>query len=152
MAPKNKSIFSFPTVVSSRIFTFCLAVFTLPVVVNASLGDRHDRLYRSCISVCVELCGDKKSLAYGFSANVIPDIAQIRNIHFAKNKILPEPLGLPERLFLWNCVSDSYYKCMMFAVDMNVKRGKFVTGASPIQQYHGKWPFIRVLGMQEIIR
>lgn len=67
------------------------------------------------------------------------------------NRSSPVHLNLPERLFFWDCVSDSDYKCMMFAVDLHLKRGRFITGDDPIQQYHGKWPFLRILGMQEII-
>ncbi|XP_063701112.1 post-GPI attachment to proteins factor 3 [Culicoides brevitarsis] len=53
-----------------------------------------------------------------------------------------------ERCFLENCTADPLdcdckYECMWRTVDKFVERGW------KIPQFHGKWPFVRVLGMQE---
>lgn len=56
-------------------------------------------------------------------------------------EIVP-PLSL--RLFGWTCYSDCQYDCMWKTVISRRSRGL------EIFQYHGKWPFIRVLGFQEI--
>lgn len=44
----------------------------------------------------------------------------------------------------WNCSDDCKYRCMRLDVDDLRKTG------DKIVQYYGKWPFIRILGAQEI--
>lgn len=56
-------------------------------------------------------------------------------------EILP-PLSL--RLLGWTCYSDCQYDCMWKTVISRRSRGL------EIFQYHGKWPFIRVMGFQEL--
>ncbi|KAF8162763.1 Per1-like protein [Crassisporium funariophilum] len=51
------------------------------------------------------------------------------------------PLSL--RLTRWTCTDDCKYGCMHEITDRDIKRGK------DVQQYHGKWPFWRLLGIQE---
>jgi len=48
------------------------------------------------------------------------------------------------KLFAWDCESDCEYQCMRNHTIQRKKSGLNVL------QYHGKWPFIRVLGMQEL--
>ncbi|KAH7890089.1 Per1-like protein [Phlebopus sp. FC_14] len=52
---------------------------------------------------------------------------------------------LPLDLWLarWTCTDDCKYKCMHTITD------KAILSGSAIQQYYGKWPFWRFLGMQE---
>ncbi|KAI6094398.1 Per1-like protein [Pisolithus sp. B1] len=52
-------------------------------------------------------------------------------------------LSLDLRLARWTCADDCKYTCMHMLTDNAVRLGK------PIQQYYGKWPFWRFLGMQE---
>lgn len=47
------------------------------------------------------------------------------------------------RVTRWSCVDDCKYLCMAEITDTDVQNGK------PLQQYYGKWPFYRFLGMQE---
>lgn len=47
------------------------------------------------------------------------------------------------RLTGWSCLDDLKYRCMQEISSKKLERGL------EILQYHGKWPFIRVLGMQE---
>ncbi|KAH9483617.1 Protein PER1-like protein [Psilocybe cubensis] len=47
------------------------------------------------------------------------------------------------RVTRWSCVDDCKYLCMAEITDTDVRNGK------PLQQYYGKWPFYRFLGMQE---
>ncbi|PCH38635.1 Per1-like protein [Wolfiporia cocos MD-104 SS10] len=47
------------------------------------------------------------------------------------------------RLTRWTCTDDCKYGCMHAITDHAVQN------ALPIQQYHGKWPFWRLAGMQE---
>lgn len=47
------------------------------------------------------------------------------------------------RVTRWSCTDDCKYECMHKITDMEIQQGR------NIQQYHGKWPFWRVAGMQE---
>lgn len=47
------------------------------------------------------------------------------------------------RLMGWTCESDCRYTCMRTVVAQRRQRGQ------TIHQYHGKWPFVRILGLQE---
>lgn len=52
-------------------------------------------------------------------------------------------LPLVLRLTRWTCTDDCKYQCMHMLTDKAVDLGQ------DIQQYYGKWPFWRFLGMQE---
>lgn len=52
-------------------------------------------------------------------------------------------LSLALRVGNWSCTDDCKYKCMHEITDRDVQNGR------RIQQYHGKWPFWRLAGMQE---
>ena len=43
----------------------------------------------------------------------------------------------------WSCEHDCRYRCMWQATDARTAAG------GRTLQYHGKWPFVRVLGVQE---
>jgi len=43
----------------------------------------------------------------------------------------------------WDCESECKYDCMWEAVDF------FIRNDVSVPQFHGKWPFVRILGMQE---
>ncbi len=45
---------------------------------------------------------------------------------------------------LYSCQAECQYACMHTVTAARVAQGQ------PILQYHGKWPFHRVLGMQEV--
>jgi post-GPI attachment to proteins factor 3 len=47
------------------------------------------------------------------------------------------------RLLLWTCSSECDYACQHIVTNRRVARGENIV------QFHGKWPFHRVLGMQE---
>lgn len=47
------------------------------------------------------------------------------------------------RLLGWSCVHECGYSCMWRLVDERAEAGQ------PTLQYHGKWPFRRLLGVQE---
>lgn len=54
-------------------------------------------------------------------------------------------LGL--RLMLWTCSAECDYTCQHVITDRRVLRDPPML--EPVVQYHGKWPFHRILGMQE---
>jgi hypothetical protein len=47
------------------------------------------------------------------------------------------------RLTQWTCEDDCKYTCMHSITNVDISNGQ------KVQQYHGKWPFWRFLGMQE---
>mmetsp|Transcript_15915 Transcript_15915/g.44458 ORF Transcript_15915/g.44458 Transcript_15915/m.44458 type:complete len:336 (+) Transcript_15915:197-1204(+) len=49
---------------------------------------------------------------------------------------------------LWSCQDDCRYRCM-WAIEDSRKEAQKRTYAA--YKYHGKWPFLRVLGMQELL-
>ncbi|KAK2750947.1 hypothetical protein FQN57_000021 [Myotisia sp. PD_48] len=60
-------------------------------------------------------------------------------------KELSLPLHL--RLLLWDCASECDYTCQHVVTDRRVARDPPML--EPIVQFHGKWPFHRVYGIQE---
>ncbi|KAJ7778799.1 Per1-like protein [Mycena maculata] len=53
------------------------------------------------------------------------------------------PLSFPLRLTWWTCEDDCKYTCMNEITSRNIRLG------DRVHQYYGKWPFWRLLGMQE---
>ena len=54
-----------------------------------------------------------------------------------------EGQGMGERLLGWSCPEDCGYFCMWDTVEVMQKRH------GQVPQFHGKWPFVRVWGVQE---
>ncbi|KZT74028.1 Per1-like protein [Daedalea quercina L-15889] len=52
-------------------------------------------------------------------------------------------ISLPMWLTRWTCIDDCKYGCMHAITDHALEN------AQPVLQYHGKWPFWRLAGMQE---
>ncbi|KAJ3854540.1 Per1-like protein [Lentinula lateritia] len=55
----------------------------------------------------------------------------------------PTPLPLALRITRWTCLDNCRYNCMHEITSQSIAAGK-----RPLQ-YYGKWPFVRVAGMQE---
>ncbi|KAI0176320.1 Per1-like protein [Hypoxylon sp. FL1284] len=55
----------------------------------------------------------------------------------------PTHIPLHRRLLLWTCPQECDYTCQHIVTERRVSAGEAVL------QFHGKWPFVRVLGMQE---
>ena len=49
-----------------------------------------------------------------------------------------------DRLLLWSCPEECSYQCMWDTVENSYRKNGY-----PVQQFHGKWPFIRFFGIQE---
>ena len=56
-------------------------------------------------------------------------------------------LALHLRLLLWTCSSNCDYTCQHIVTDRRVARDPPMM--DPVVQFHGKWPFRRLLGVQE---
>ncbi|KAH9908990.1 Per1-domain-containing protein [Xylariomycetidae sp. FL2044] len=55
----------------------------------------------------------------------------------------PTHIPFHHRLLLWTCPQECDYTCQHIVTARRVAAGQ------PVAQFHGKWPFTRVLGMQE---
>ncbi|ATY63545.1 Mn2+ homeostasis Per1 [Cordyceps militaris] len=53
------------------------------------------------------------------------------------------PIPLHRRLLLWNCPAECDHTCQ------HIITAQRVAGGAPVVQFHGKWPFRRLLGLQE---
>lgn len=49
------------------------------------------------------------------------------------------------KLFLWDCKSNCDYECQRIVTKEREDRGEEVL------QFHGKWPFLRIFGVQELV-
>ncbi|XP_077282963.1 per1-like protein PGAP3 [Arctopsyche grandis] len=99
-----------------------LVAFILPLAL-ASPGDNipfFNKCWRSCIKVN---CTDDGE-SYKPELNILQPVEH--------------------KLLLWKCTEECQYDCMWKTVDAFEKRGW------QIPQFFGKWPFIRVLGIQEV--
>ncbi|KAL2008104.1 hypothetical protein VTN00DRAFT_8086 [Thermoascus crustaceus] len=56
-------------------------------------------------------------------------------------------LPLYLRLLLWTCPAECDYTCQHVITDRRVSREPPML--NPVVQFHGKWPFHRIMGMQE---
>ncbi|KAI1260998.1 Per1-like protein [Xylariaceae sp. FL1019] len=55
----------------------------------------------------------------------------------------PTPIPFIHRLLLWTCPQECDYTCQHIITEKRLADGQHIT------QFHGKWPFVRALGMQE---
>ncbi|OAA62588.1 Mn2+ homeostasis protein [Niveomyces insectorum RCEF 264] len=55
----------------------------------------------------------------------------------------PTPIPLHRRLLLWTCASECDQTCQRLVTQRRTARGL------PVVQFHGKWPFRRLFGVQE---
>ncbi|RKO89829.1 Per1-like protein [Blyttiomyces helicus] len=72
-----------------------------------------------------------------------PTYIQCTSTCLTESCTTPTPLPLSLRLTLWTCPQNCAYTCM-HAVTTTL-----LTTTGRIHQFHGKWPFTRVLGIQE---
>lgn len=107
---------------SSRKTCSHIYLLILLILVSTTLASSGDRLpeYQSCVSSCVSTsCSNSASL----------------------------PLIL--RVTQWSCLDDCKYSCTHLVTDVLLARSR-AEGTDPkVHQFHGKWPFWRLAGMQE---
>ncbi|RKP07946.1 Per1-like-domain-containing protein [Thamnocephalis sphaerospora] len=98
-----------------------VACLSAPAPVLASEGDRAPE-YQLCTLDCEQrLCQQR----------------------VGNETIQVNPLPLYMRLLHWTCPDDCRYQCQHSVTAARLERGE------PVVQYHGKWPFTRILGVQE---
>ncbi|KAH8253532.1 hypothetical protein KR032_005908 [Drosophila birchii] len=96
----------------------------LVTVCHASNGDRTQFFHN-----CRQNCERTNCSADGLEI-------QEQAVKFYKQSVF-------DRLFQWSCADECQYGCMWRTVFAFFERGW------PIPQFYGKWPFLRLLGMQE---
>lgn len=108
-----------------------ICVATIPLA-RGSEGDTSE-LFRRCQATCLQT-GCTKAPGTSNTCDIIcPDL----------NPSYQPPVTL--QLMNWDCSSDCSYNCMWA-----LEGPKAAAAAGPVYKYFGKWPFIRVLGAQEI--
>eukprot|EP00947_MAST-08B_sp_MAST-8B-sp1_P004464 g4464.t1 len=137
-------------------FALVLFLSLLPSPSSASRGDQ-DPYYRKCWAACRISCGEDVDRPVGFNASVVTELYAAAVVDHqdaaAREAPRPVPLGSADRALRWTCGEDCGYRCMHASVAHWTGKGYFWEanyGLDPVQQYHGKWPFIRYLGTQEI--
>lgn len=111
---------------ASRMNLNCLPlVFFLLHSASSSNGDRS-YVYYSCTNRCLSFMCD---------ASLHTDAEW--------NEIYNPRLGIFEDLLRWQCDRECSYRCMWKTVDA------FSHDGLPVPQFHGKWPFLRIFGVQE---
>ncbi|XP_017146857.1 post-GPI attachment to proteins factor 3 [Drosophila miranda] len=91
---------------------------------HASNGDRTQFFHN-----CRQNCERTNCSADGLEI-------QEQAVNFYKQSIF-------DQIFQWSCADECQYGCMWRTV------AAFAERAWPIPQFYGKWPFLRMLGMQE---
>lgn len=102
--------------------------------VFASEGDRNGH-FHWCVTQCQSTgCAE----LYG---------SDLRKCGTVCSATMDSAVPLSLRLTRWNCVDDCKYVCMHLVEDHKFRIAK--TPSRRPWKYYGKWPFQRVLGMQE---
>lgn len=122
-----------------RIYTLCLVL----QIALASPGDNLEE-FDDCIYQCQQItCYNNP---YYIMQEQFREALQKKNHHFHRY----EPswhfdwhLSGYLKALLWNCKSNCDYQCQRIITQERKAAGEEVL------QFHGKWPFLRVLGMQE---
>ncbi|XP_017101060.1 post-GPI attachment to proteins factor 3 isoform X2 [Drosophila bipectinata] len=101
-----------------------LLLAALVAACNASNGDRTQFFHN-----CRQNCERTNCSADGLEI-------QEQAVKFYRQSVF-------DRLFQWSCADECQYGCMWRTVFAFFERGW------PIPQFYGKWPFLRLMGMQE---
>ncbi|KAF9173580.1 hypothetical protein BGX21_000923 [Mortierella sp. AD011] len=97
-----------------------------------------------CVSIVLSSSGDRQPEYIDCVKECDKDICQATDF----TSLTPEQqqqheLPLPLRLTRWTCLDNCRYLCMQSITESAIQENQSV------HQYHGKWPFYRLLGMQE---
>lgn len=119
-----------------------VCVLGLLAAAAGSPGDRS-HAFRRCHSLCTNTgcTGLAASSGNGQpSRKQCSPLCRQSSSSSTSGEVIVAPLAL--RLWRWDCPADCSYLCMWQA------EASWPAG-TPVQKYHGKWPFTRWLGMQE---
>lgn len=118
-------------IVHSMLAAAATAVLVLVPVAKASPGDWLDEFLD-----CRDACEYRRSCANS-------DIHQVSEQNPFWSFPFQETPGV-YRLLLWDCVADCDHQCQQAVTQMRIAADQ------EVYQFHGKWPFKRMLGMQEL--
>lgn len=109
---------------------------------SCSVGDRLPEFHK-----CLQLCGH----IYGCESrpgsvlqNVLDSVGSSSDAYLAQAFEQYSINPICRGLFLWDCALDCNYKCQRIVTEHQVSSG------GQVVQFYGKWPFVRVFGMQEV--
>eukprot|EP00899_Mesostigma_viride_P017112 jgi/Mesvir1/25401/Mv01438-RA.1 len=122
---------------TSWLWIALLNVLLCIACVHASPGDA-DRAYRLCLSTCIH---------HGIKDPYVDNTCRPPESSPEDGGAGPASPASPGPLdFLaWKCEDKCRYHCMWHITERRTAQGL------PVLKYHGKWPFVRVMGMQELL-
>ncbi|KAK4471290.1 hypothetical protein MN116_004731 [Schistosoma mekongi] len=107
-------------------FTYVYGLLVVIPPVITSIGDKAYVFY-TCNQRCIKgICESS------------PNERSCWDKHFNSSSVV-----IFEHTILWDCESECKYRCMWNTVSAFEKDGL------PVPQFNGKWPFVRLCGMQE---
>lgn len=113
-------------------FYVTLALSVLLGIADASKGDDLPE-FRQCLETCViSTCNSD-----GIYKGTVYDT-------YSKHRFDRMPLPLHLSILGWNCENNCDYQCQRIITSEREANGL------PVYQFHGKWPFLRVFGIQEL--
>lgn len=118
--------FFFPTI---------FVITQLIVSILGSIGDRS-QIFNDCLNYCRGLNCSVRS--YIDKSDARNEVTRLVKTPFELN----QPFYL--KLLGWGCLDECKYNCMWETVDIFENTYKL-----DVPQFYGKWPFIRVFGIQE---
>mmetsp|Transcript_3111 Transcript_3111/g.11282 ORF Transcript_3111/g.11282 Transcript_3111/m.11282 type:complete len:146 (+) Transcript_3111:3-440(+) len=113
-----------------------LLLGTIVSQASASNGDRSPS-FRKCVHVCHETgCTVDGDLSYYAPLECADSCG--------RDPVPGSALAWSLRLMQWDCLGDCKYRCMQEQSERRRKQ------SLDLYKYYGKWPFTRVLGVQEL--
>lgn len=118
---------------------------------TASLGDRLPE-FGSCVSVSssgtiafyVKLTGSRTVWLLLVVAMAFIYVSAPSRVWNSQTDLFS---AVEHRLLFWDCPSECDYTCQHIITDARISRDP--PHLEPVVQFHGKWPFYRLFGMQE---
>lgn len=141
-----KSMVGYEGFISGTVWRILLLMTLLPALGRASQGDQS-AIYQSCLVGCRRgglPNGGVEDVARGVSES--PFCARGDDSGHRLSRLDEFIL---RRIMRWGCESDCRYKCMWEIEGDKRRQGTADDQDKTVYKYHGKWPFVRILGMQE---
>ena len=127
----------------TQVLVACAALaLTQLHMVSASLGDDLDE-FQHCVMKCdIVTCQGLEKYSEEEAPRELAKrwIREQKKYHYFDEP----PFSLDLRVIGWECLPNCDYQCQRAVTIDRYKKGE------EIYQFHGKWPFIRVLGIQEL--
>ncbi|ODQ49305.1 hypothetical protein PICMEDRAFT_99118 [Pichia membranifaciens NRRL Y-2026] len=122
---------------------FAVALASVFSVLQLTLASQGDQLpeFKRCVKYCDILTCD--------NVDHYPDVIPSTYMNLLKDENLVNlfektPISFHLSLLGWDCSSNCDYQCQRLVTDDRIAEGL------KVYQFHGKWPFVRVLGVQEL--